>query len=384
MSAILGLEILQEGVRRTLLRRGKVIADPEQVPSDALTISALPTSTVLVRTLRLDVTTKIDQVLPFQAEPLFPFEDPCFAYQIIEKDEEGVLLTVMATEKASLEDQPGEQVSSIPAALATLSGDEAEAMIHRGEETTCLVAKEGKLLAAHALPKDASEQEILRVLTAFRRQGHHFDQVRDDLGENAIGRGLVQSQINFRPDSAFPWKRLRKSLLVLTAMAVALALSLSFLGSSLASRKSAAIEESFHRLQRLAGQEPTHLSADQMVIEAQRIGRELQATPNTFALVPDIPRLKDSLAWLATFPNIRLEKLSYAMVRRPTSSRPKEPYQVRLDLDFTATSPTAAREFHDALLAGQPLIDPNSEIKWSAKGSAYRTSFFLTDKTRYP
>ena len=123
------------------------------------------------------------------------------------------------------------------------------------------------------------------------------------------------------------------------------------------------------------------------------IENTLQMPTDDIALHPDIPRVSDLLMWLSHHPNIaidnapssiQLESLTYSMVKRPEKGKTKERYQVRVELDFSAPNATLAREFHDALLAPNPFVDPKSELKWSVHRGRYRASFFLKDRTQYP
>jgi len=121
-------------------------------------------------------------------------------------------------------------------------------------------------------------------------------------------------------------------------------------------------------------------------------------TPQNFALQPQVPRVSDLLAWLHTHPQviktdttsgklqsqIQLQNLTYTMVKRPDATHPREHYGVKVDLEFTAETPRAAREFHDALIAPNNFVDPKGEVKWGSSRGLYRTAFFLKDKTAYP
>lgn len=123
--------------------------------------------------------------------------------------------------------------------------------------------------------------------------------------------------------------------------------------------------------------------------------RTLESTPETFPLQPNTPRVSDVLAWLSAHPNmsrdaedeeglLRIENISYNIVRRPEQSKKQERYQVKIELDFASPTPKLAREFHDALIAPNDFVDPKGEVKWSANRGKYHTSFFLKDKTIYP
>jgi type IV pilus assembly protein PilM len=117
-----------------------------------------------------------------------------------------------------------------------------------------------------------------------------------------------------------------------------------------------------------------------------------------YPLLPNTPRVSDVLAWLSTHTNvvgkdekteallpiIQLENFSYVMVKRPDQTKKQEKYQVKVEIEFTSPTPKQAREFHDALIAPNPLVDPKGEVKWTANKGKYRASFFLKDKTVYP
>lgn len=77
---------------------------------------------------------------------------------------------------------------------------------------------------------------------------------------------------------------------------------------------------------------------------------------------------------------ILLTSCKYSMIKRPDIKRPKEKYQVRVDIEFTAPSQAIARKFYDALLQSKQLVDKESEVKWTVAQGKYRASFFL--KTR--
>jgi type IV pilus assembly protein PilM len=125
--------------------------------------------------------------------------------------------------------------------------------------------------------------------------------------------------------------------------------------------------------------------------------KELQATPDSFPLFANIPRVSDVLAWLSQHPavafvdeqgrrqtRLQIENFSYTMVKRPQQGKKQEKYQVKVELEFSSPTPKWAREFHDALIAPNDWVDPKGEVKWSSNRGKYKTSFFLKDKTAYP
>ena len=126
--------------------------------------------------------------------------------------------------------------------------------------------------------------------------------------------------------------------------------------------------------------------------------KEIKEAPDFIALNPNVPRVSDVLAWLTTHPNvgfemvpeknedasILIENFNYALVKRPEEKKRDLKYQVKIDLEFTSPSPKSAREFHDALIAPNEMVDLKGEIKWSSTRGKYKTSFYLKDKTFYP
>ncbi len=227
--------------------------------------------------------------------------------------------------------------------------------------------------------------------------------------------------VNFRKGPfaySKPWKRLKTSLFSYFALTTAAALSLFLFGKAkiyqekqillenwalqlqMVDQEVAQFEERYHEkflrlpFDRDEGVDLASLSLSDL---SERIGflqQEVQSAPNLFALHPNIPRVSDLLAYLATHPQVSLEdedesklklvNLSYQMVKRPDMSKKKERYQVKVEMEFKADSPKSAREFHDALVAQNNFIDPKGEIKWSTARGLYRTSFYLKDKTHYP
>jgi type IV pilus assembly protein PilM len=83
-------------------------------------------------------------------------------------------------------------------------------------------------------------------------------------------------------------------------------------------------------------------------------------------------------------PLIQIDTFSYTMTKHPDQKQRLEKYQVKVDLEFSSITPKAAREFHDALIAPNAIVDPKGEIKWGTNKNKYRTSFYLKDRTLYP
>ncbi len=104
--------------------------------------------------------------------------------------------------------------------------------------------------------------------------------------------------------------------------------------------------------------------------------------PFSFSLT--VPRVSDTLAWLSSHPklqskedSIEISHIRYQLMKYPQLDSPSAPYEARVELEFSTSSPRIAREFHESLLKGDPFINTKKEIPWNAHQDKYRTSFYL-------
>lgn len=138
---------------------------------NSIAISGLNTRDILIRPLEVKLTKErdIDAVYQFQSEPLLPYplENAVVDKMIIGKTEQGTLLSIIAARSDHLQQHleqwkpfeiEPEVVSCVPAALAQfakecIKTENALYVVHFGMETTsCVLAREGKLLGAYELP----------------------------------------------------------------------------------------------------------------------------------------------------------------------------------------------------------------------------------------
>lgn len=229
--------------------------------------------------------------------------------------------------------------------------------------------------------------------------------------------------INFRQgEFAYPepWKRYKQPIILYFALCAGLALALFFAGAAYMRYKEDGLRKTYSELlssmnipytefeksfsKKKGGPESEtvapirSLSQEDIANRLQLLQKEIQSSPDTYPLLPNVPTVSDLLAWLSMHPNVvekdsktqemrpllELENLSYTMLKRPEQNKKLERYQVKVELEFSAETPKAAREFHDALIAPNAMVDPKGEVKWSTNRGLYRASFFLKDKTVYP
>jgi len=261
-------------------------------------------------------------------------------------------------------------------------------------------------------------------------QSDEFSLSESELKAFAIPIGLSiaaleKEKINFRQEELSfpdPWKHLKKPFICLFGLSFFLAFAFYLFGNAYLGtyedhikKEYAALLSSMHKpyyafeaeyltkfpnpaLQE--GEFPLikELSQDDLNGRLKFLYQELQAAPDLFPLFPNIPRVSDVLGWLSTHPQIvsidpitgnkialiQLEAFSYSMLKRPEQSKKQERYQVKVEFEFSTETPKLAREFHDALIAPNSIVDPKGEVKWSSNRGKYKTSFFLKDKTVYP
>jgi type IV pilus assembly protein PilM len=245
------------------------------------------------------------------------------------------------------------------------------------------------------------------------------------IGAALSGLILCENAVNFRQNEytyPHPWKRVQKPLAIYFALCCAFAYAFYLFGNSYINRQEDKLKSEYVNLLEsmrkpyshfekefieatTKGKSPQETSGNVMQLSQEDIiqrldflNKELNATPDIYPLLPNVPKVSDVLAWMtqlslrasssespeAAEGSIQLVSFSYKMIKRPEFSKKKEVYQVKVELEFTTNDPKSAREFHDALIAPNNFVDPNGEIKWSSERGRYRISFFLKDKTYYP
>lgn len=246
------------------------------------------------------------------------------------------------------------------------------------------------------------------------------------IGEALSALPKCKDQVNFRQQDFLypePWKRLKQPIFLYFLLCLGIAIALFTFGKSYVSYQEGEMRQQYLNLlqtmnKSYAGFEQEYLtkvSKGSSTDEHSQIGsldleeikmrlnfleREIQSTPQIFPLQPNTPLVSDVLAWISSHPNfidkqttegdastpaaMHLESFSYTMVKRPEPTKKQDKYQVKVELEFSSPTPKMAREFHDALITPNDMIDPKGEIKWNSNRDRYRTSFFLKDRTIYP
>lgn len=104
--------------------------------------------------------------------------------------------------------------------------------------------------------------------------------------------------------------------------------------------------------------------------------------PSNFYII-DVPKVSDILLWLSNNEilknedKLEVKKFDYRLISYPTLKNKDSPYEVFVELEFTASSPKAAKNFHDAMLKGLGPMDKDKKISWDFEDNLYKTSFFI-------
>lgn len=288
-----------------------------------------------------------------------------------------------------------------------------------------LLAGEGHLL--HHLPSLLYMQLNMPIQTPSPSSQADFPSA--DLLKFSIPIGLGLNALNGPLESVdfrrreftypHPWRRLKKTMGKYVLFCLLLAGSFFLFGRSyLAYEEDAAKERYLELLSAMhksynsfeaeylskfnkaedgseAAIEPlSSLSASDLIDRINYLQKDLKPSADAFPYYPNIPRASDVLAWISTHPKvvgdnaatplIQIDIFSYTMTKHPDQKQRLEKYQVKVELEFNSITPKAAREFHDALIAPNEIVDPKGEIKWGTNKNKYRTSFYLKDRTLYP
>jgi type IV pilus assembly protein PilM len=245
------------------------------------------------------------------------------------------------------------------------------------------------------------------------------------IGEALSALPKCKDQINFRQhDFAYPepWKRLKQPVSFYVLLCFGVALALFIFGKAYVSYQEGEMRQQYLNLLQVMNKpykdvehefihkyypsntseeirDVASLDAEEIKQRLSFLENEIQSIPQTYPLQPNVPLVTDMLAWISSHPNfidkasesadtpiqaMHVESFSYNMVKRPDPTKKQDRYQVKVELEFSSPVPKMAREFHDALIAPNDMVDPKGEIKWNSSKDRYRTSFYLKDKTVYP
>ena len=414
---------------------------------EGVSVSCIQTREVLSRSCEIPLK-KIKDIfaaLDFHVEPLLPYpiDKAVIQAQITGQQDRSTSLIIHSVRKDHLQQHldhlkensiEPEIVTTKAHAFAALSSLLPQTgspllIVHESEEEITLVLIEkGQILAARAIENKkhiGSEiQKALLTLTSAHK-AKIFDSIyffgkdpnirqslqiasgkavlvptspflsltQDELIQFglAIGCALAHQSVNFRQKEfayPHPFRRFRKPLTLFFSLSLLFTASLYAFSEISLARKKQSLSHAYATLLEKEGKgHAAPLRTPEAYLTAlASIEKEVNARPSTFPLLPQVPKVKEALSWLASIQGTKgivIESLHYQMVKRPDFSNRLEKYKVRLDLELGAPDAQAARFLHDALKNPNPFVDTTEELQWLPIKGKYKASFYLRDKTKY-
>ncbi len=395
-------------------------------------VSGLGSEDIFIRKLHLPLTDrgKILKILPFQLESLIPFtpEQPIVCAQLKCLGKQMTSVTIIATVQEKLLSHlrlleqlniEPDTVSCAPMALVRFAHwqfpHEKKLLCFdcRESQISCSLVEEGELILSQTLKmqKGVAEQFLLFLTqkgvadenTPWLLTGEH--EAILEIGKVFLGKQLCITNPTYGPFALpiglgldacaqdgnslqFCQKQLlqphtikkRKKGAILYAIAcLSAALLMSVLGSFSLKQKENVLREKLL----------TYLPQAKNIHSVEGISQTLasweysyKGKKTPFPLMADVPRVSDLLSYLSTHPaltaeGVEIQSVHYSLTKYPKIAETSSPYTARVELDISSTTPRAARDFHEALLKGDAVVNEKKEIKWQTQNQTYHTSFEL-------
>ena len=226
----------------------------------------------------------------------------------------------------------------------------------------------------------------------------HLDELKSAvaIGLAIESAGQKQPKVQFLQGDFIPDRQWRKAgIKAMALMTLSAMMTFGFwsYGSSLLNEQKQMIAAS---LQTVVGQIDKKLESS-LFLEGIESGvaqslRMIQKYDKEAPFLLQAPTVAEVLAWVSHHPvgdalakagdPIDLVDLHYQLVSFPKIGAMRDPYLAKVELQFRVNSSMSARKFHEELLKGDDLVDPNSDIVWENLGEdRYMVSFYLKNRT---
>jgi hypothetical protein len=376
----------------------------EDIPSELLKeknlhiVTALAAEDIVRREVALKLTRQnaVLKALPFQLESLLPFSleetvvHPFFFPQKDKTDVVAFATTRLALKKhLTVLQEKGiepDQISCIPIALGRWARVMFPAhLMISGIHDNIAFALEGEKIVFSQVLEDKGRLEaflknkygqfFMVPTQGPSLQNYPYEKLRSF----AIPIGLALDGLHKTPcqfgqkdfQSSKETKKRRFLMLGSCIASLSLALAVGIAGSWMLHRKEKALHE------RIA----VHFSAPELPLPEQLDGwqKKLVQDGQEFPLIPDVPSVRDVLAWLGNLhePSVEIVQFHYGLVQYPKAGEKQQPYSVKVDVEFKAANPATAHRFQEALEKVPTLIDKKQKVAWTAQKESYKISFVL-------
>lgn len=384
---------------------------------------------------------KILAALPFQLESLVPFppESAVICSLLKPLSKQMTTVTVIATTRESLTehldavkaiDLAPDAVSCVPTALMRFGRwafpalNKVLAFDVRDQKLLCVVYDGNEILLSQTLPASSDEEALfeLEKLAVFLKQKGAIEentpwfltgepdfteQIKKTFQgevllvhqpEYAIAIGLSldvlqgdAASVQFCKKEFTPSHTLasrKKWTLTYAAFCLGAALLMSIGGSLILNKQHTKLADRLRSYLAPSLCNGSLASPQEIENKLYEWERSLKGQKSTFAFVPNVPKVSDVLAWLSSHPafssedggqkeGIEIKSLHYSLTKYPKIGEASTPYVGFVELEFASQVPRSARDFHDALLKGDHIVNGKKEIKWQTQNQSYHTSFEL-------
>jgi len=330
--------------------------------------------------LKLKREKEILKALPFQIEASIPFplDQTILAPLLYPEGKVVVFAAAEASLKEHLSDgiEP-DIVSALPAALARYAALHYPDLkqFYLLHDETALAVMDGKIAVSQSFSPEEKERARAHVLSKCGP----IEQL-EELPPYAAPIGLALEALAEDGHSlqflqgayTSPKEKKREASRCFLYGAVSLCLCLTAAAASffISHAQESALQE---RLDGLLGESGASLETR---VEEWR--GQLAEERKQFPLHAPVVPLSDFLAWASDREEeIDIVRLHYSLVKYPKMGANLERYQVKVDLELTAPTPTVARAFLEALRKSEKIVDTQKEISWTPSDGKYRAAFYL-------
>lgn len=413
---------------------------PFQIKNRSRLVASLPSEALLIRKFHLPFSGKrqVAKALPFQLESQLPSMTPSSVVCTqIRKEEgsKGSAVTAFVSTKEKIEEQLDrlknfevnpDQISCPQIALfrfARFAFPQETKIICldvRGENVTCCVIEDQEILLSHTLSQE-SPFLLVEKLKIFLQQkgvseerfswlctGDSLSKEIEDLldqkklstplAKEAVSIGLALDgasqdgmQIQFCQGTLLPSLVAKRRSLALAFYGGSLLLAslLVFLGGELCvSQKGKQISQIVHHY---FPHQETSLKAESIESLLSQWEASLKGKKSPLNLVPTVPKVSEVLSYLSTHPSllsemgeakegVEIQSFSYRLTKYPKIGEMNLPYTAQVELKLKSQSQKVAKEFHEALMRTDLIVNHKKEVKWQQEGSLYYASFELSKK----
>lgn len=219
------------------------------------------------------------------------------------------------------------------------------------------------------------------------------------LAEFAVAIGLALDDLNgdefsvqfckskFTPEHTFRSRQKKAVSYAVFCLAAAVLMALG--GSLIQSKKHRLLVESLKDYLSPSLATGSFSSTEEIEQKLYEWESSLKGQKSSFPFLPTVPKVSDVLAWASShcsFTNeeggqkegIEIQSLHYSLTKYPRIDEPSAPYTAHVELEFNSQTPRAARDFHEALLKGDQIVNAKKEVKWQTQNQTYNAAFELS------